>query len=462
MKAENKADEGAHERYQSIVSKLNSVAKFTDEWFRLKEDEISLRNALLYVDTSSDGSADGDLENTRALDEIECSKSNENAEFKDECICGGPEVLDCDVPIDKSSAEQGRSFLQEAISYKKNQMSTEKEMSQPFAAMTRECSGPEIIEDDDEPPRAVPLTFAKHGAYEVNKKLNRDNPPSRFMTAPEVFVYGVGAPVPESFTQQRSSIVKVMSLLPGTRDHKKVTPVNTVGVFDEIQRSNHYSSTHSSGYDRGPMKSRNSSEKGLAVACPVTDEEQPVYVASHYEPSVGISTYKSTKCYIYTALALLLIGAAIAIGVACVATDRFGIPEAKERDREARILQVIQDNVLERNATFGNMSESDPRYVALDWIHHNDGLKLTYTSSNLLQRYIIAVLAFSFELNSWECGMVGDIDSCNMNMTDDYDDYLPWLTPTDECMWFGVECDDRGFVVGLDLSEFRLLRHSSH
>lgn len=455
MKVENKADEGAHERYRSIVSKLNSVTKFSDEWFRLKEDEISLRNVLLYVDTSSDGSVDGGLDDTRALDEIECYKSNENAEFKDECSCGGPEVLDCDVPIDKSSAEQDQS-------YKKNHMSTEKEVNQPFTVMNRECSGPDIIEDHDEPPRAVPSTVAKHEAYERDKKVKRNNPPSRFMTAPEVFVYGVGAPVPDSFTQQRSGIVKVMSLLPGTRDHKKVTPVHIVDVFDEIQPSNHYSSTHSSGYDRGSMKSRNSSDKGLAVACPVTDEEQPVYVASHYEPSVAISTYKSTKCYIYTALALLLKGAAIAIGVACVATDRFGTPEAKERDREARILKVIEDNVLERNGTFGDMSESDPRYVALDWIHHNDGLKLTYTSSNLLKRYILTVLAFSFELNSWECGTVGDIDSCNINMTDDYDDYLPWLTPTDECMWFGVECDDRGFVVGLDLCEFPSLLQSSH
>jgi hypothetical protein len=120
--------------------------------------------------------------------------------------------------------------------------------------------------------------------------------------------------------------------------------------------------------------------------------------------------------------------------------------------REARIRQMIEDNVLERNATFNEMKAIDPRYLALDWIVNEDRLQLTVNDSNLMQRYIMAVLAFSFDLISWECGMVKDLDSCNI--TDDYGDYALWLSRADECAWYGVECEC-GVVTGLDLCKRR-------
>jgi hypothetical protein len=49
--------------------------------------------------------------------------------------------------------------------------------------------------------------------------------------------------------------------------------------------------------------------------------------------------------------------------------------------------------------------------------------------------------------------MVKDLDSCNI--TDDYDDYALWLSRTDECAWYGVECDNSGVVTGLDLCKWR-------
>jgi hypothetical protein len=40
---------------------------------------------------------------------------------------------------------------------------------------------------------------------------------------------------------------------------------------------------------------------------------------------------------------------------------------------------------------------------------------------SVLQRYTLALLAFSFDIYTWECGMVKGLESCNMTV--DNDDY---------------------------------------
>jgi hypothetical protein len=90
----------------------------------------------------------------------------------------------------------------------------------------------------------------------------------------------------------------------------------------------------------------------------------------------------------------------------------------------------IQMNVLERNATFdGN------RGLALDWIMYTDELQLDVSSSNLHQRYILALLSFEFGIPGW------------------------WLPEsTSECEWYGVGCSINGTVLKLELGKcmFRL------
>jgi hypothetical protein len=109
---------------------------------------------------------------------------------------------------------------------------------------------------------------------------------------------------------------------------------------------------------------------------------------------------------------------------------------------------MIEDNVLERNVTFAGMKDTDPRYLALDWIVNFDRQHLFVGDPNLVQRYILALLAFSLDLNSWECGVIDDPDNCNVTV--DYRDYELWMSSADECFWYGVECKD-GFVQELDL-----------
>jgi hypothetical protein len=321
---------------------------------------------------------------------------------------------------------------------------------------------PEVVQERDV--SSLPPDFAD----DITEKTKNDM--ARPAAGPEVLGCDIEAPAPDVSMQTNANVGFLSKLMQSSRmnnDLQKVAPGETGPVVEKTRdshSSSHYSSTIDN--DRFIVKSHHSSgkelslsEKGLAVACPVTDDEKPVCVASEYDPSAKTSFYKSTTCHILTALALLLTGAAVAVGVV------FGTRKEIEENvivqsptmmpithREARIRQMIEDNVLERNATFIDMKEADSRYLALDWIVNEDRLQLTVTDPNLLQRYILAVLAFSFDLISWECGMVKDLDSCNI--TDNYGDYSLWLSRTDECAWYGVECDNSGVVTGLDLCKF--------
>ncbi|KAL3803669.1 hypothetical protein HJC23_003723 [Cyclotella cryptica] len=73
----------------------------------------------------------------------------------------------------------------------------------------------------------------------------------------------------------------------------------------------------------------------------------------------------------------------------------------------------VEKSVLERNATFGEMESSNARVLALDWITDKDQMKLVPSSSNFVQRYVLALLAFEFASQKW-------------------------LSTLDECKWFGV------------------------
>lgn len=108
------------------------------------------------------------------------------------------------------------------------------------------------------------------------------------------------------------------------------------------------------------------------------------------------------------------------------------------------------------------LREADPRYLALEWILHDDVVQLTVNDANLMQRFILALLAFSFDLFSWDCGFVYGLGSC-LDWKWDFKetnsgsyDYALWLSGTDECLRYGVSCFD-GVVTGLDLREFKCL-----
>lgn len=204
-------------------------------------------------------------------------------------------------------------------------------------------------------------------------------------------------------------------------------------------------------------------EAGLAVASPVEESEQnrPIYEAAEYKPSVrNQSLYASKKCRIFTALLLLVSLLVVVASVVYTSKKKNSIvaqPIESPKVGQATdnkllgLKEIIESQVLQRDAKFDTMKDSDPRHLALNWIL-DGGLE---DNTRLFQRYILALIAFSFDFLSWDCGVVFDLESCND--TDVDDDYSLWLTRTDECLWYGVSCAD-GAVQGLDLCEYLCYR----
>lgn len=209
---------------------------------------------------------------------------------------------------------------------------------------------------------------------------------------------------------------------------------------------------------------------GLAVASPV--DEPDLYEAFEYDPFAKTPISHNRKYLCLEAFALLVIGAAVSLSVVFgtkEATTRSGINSpvpssppsfSPTSGRElSGITEEVEKNVLRRGATFQDMTASDPRFLALEWILYDDEQQLEAFDFNLHQRYILALLAFSLDSIAWKnCGDSEMADNetglCNMiSVKDDYDEEkAPWLSGFDECDWFGVTCID-GFVWQLKLGE---------
>eukprot|EP00804_Cyclotella_cryptica_P001422 CCRYP_003667-RA/>CCRYP_003667-RA protein AED:0.04 eAED:0.04 QI:712/0.66/0.75/1/1/1/4/361/461 len=209
-------------------------------------------------------------------------------------------------------------------------------------------------------------------------------------------------------------------------------------------------------------------EEGLVVACPVREGENnvPIYAATKFDPTSNASFYKSRPCRLYTSISLIVVSMIVAVGVVFAAKKR-AVQDDTFLNEQALsatikptsyrvslgIQEMIEENVLERNKRFQHMKATDPEYLALNWILHDDKMQLSVGDDTLLQRYILAVLAFSFDLYSWNCGMVDDLDSCNQT---EVEEYAVWLSQTNECSWYGVVCLN-GIVTSISLPSNNLI-----
>lgn len=139
---------------------------------------------------------------------------------------------------------------------------------------------------------------------------------------------------------------------------------------------------------------------------------------------------------------------------------------AREDGNIAAIRTLIESKVLQRGASFDGMADSDPRYLALDWILHKDGRQLTADDTNLFQRYILALIAFSLDSLAWfSCGdhrNFGDVteeyvnEDCEVtnSATGQIEGHKVWLSSSKECDWFGVICSSDEVVRGVELSKY--------
>jgi len=87
------------------------------------------------------------------------------------------------------------------------------------------------------------------------------------------------------------------------------------------------------------------------------------------------------------------------------------------------------------------VNTASPQYKAISWIAKEKYVEPTGPFT--VQRYILALLYFSTNGDSWtKCGAMSP--TCS-------DNRAPFLSKGDECSWHGVYCNDKGFIIGLEL-----------
>eukprot|EP00804_Cyclotella_cryptica_P018933 CCRYP_006451-RB/>CCRYP_006451-RB protein AED:0.28 eAED:0.28 QI:443/0.6/0.5/1/0.4/0.33/6/982/839 len=485
-------------RHQIILQQLNDVTKFSDEWFRLKAEEAELRCYLASdesrvveegVFSTINNDDDGDKTGGKNLimtdhDRARSITGLETIEDVDQAPHPATFIEALTRPGHLSAPSTSKTSLSEKK--KEDQKILHKSGNRPRPSREKSLFDNQILSDEPplpslyDPSAIGHITDCKDSSgnrYDYDRKVN----------CPEISDEGRAAPFPISFcrgeeklglhqTSSKSSLSgkshTLKNVLSTETDMFEMYNNIDVQTQDGAQSMNSQQSDHSLIH-RDCDKSHQSnagrlsaSEGMLVVAYPKEEPriDEPIYEASEYDPSLNTSCYKSVRCRLYTTLSLLITGAIVAVGVVYGLkkdTDYDNAINYKPTqspktdlvtDRESLGLQdIIENHVLERHAKFSDMEDWDPRYLALEWILRHDKF---HDNTNLFQRYILALLAFSYDSDSWNCGGVYDVKSCNK--TEVFDDYSLWLSGTSECFWFGVSCDD-DVVKGLDLSSNNLI-----
>jgi hypothetical protein len=128
--------------------------------------------------------------------------------------------------------------------------------------------------------------------------------------------------------------------------------------------------------------------------------------------------------------------------------NKCGLTPSERRTKIERLLQDANINPYRKLAT----------NEAFDWLINTDGATLCPTDTNIIQRYVLAVLYYSTNGNAWtNCSAPSNLndessitqanDECNITTTNatvlfpnDIRGTDAWLTPSNECLWGGVSC----------------------
>lgn len=241
---------------------------------------------------------------------------------------------------------------------------------------------------------------------------------------------------------------------------------------------------------------------GLIVAMAVEtldNEDEYIYSAIEYDPDSKPPIHRNRRFRVYTCLSLLIVAVVVSVTVVYVTrgakTDVIktvikmeDIPtdpptESPTTNREASgIKEQIEAGILLRNITFTDTANDDPKYRALQWILHDDQLQLDSNDPTLYQRYVLALVAYSFDSLAWAvCGnhrsimeemeeevVITNTTNATAPIMVDYviedcevtsqttglvETKKVWLSSTGECDWYGVICSEDGVVRGLELSK---------
>lgn len=549
MLAANTATSGgesrASARYQAVLPLLNETPKITDEWFRLKEEEIQLRGhpdikksscTDLVIDSrevAEAGEVD-DLHVDQPNDDKKISSSDfdrflmENdikhlsrGQFPDEerisqhaTQIGADDpkdynltVLTCDLPVPPCAW----STMNESDSLDPNKSKDETEIMRHLESTQSDVphnrdfvdnlQPPRLnaginaaictlaIEDDESPP--VPLRLRSH--TQQDKQYLKEK--AGFATPQSTHDMNPCLPLTYSIHFADAAVIKISSQIDSEASiqskqlthsidetlaapaveldyPKKDKAILKQAVAQESRTQTeveiNYDLHDATHFHQEPSHLSLATSNGLSQPDPselVQEEEENenvilipeaflveanapgeaarIEVAELIEPDQSIISLK--KRYAFMVI-VLIAASAIAVGIALNFRkgDRVSSDIAKATStflpssRPIFVMPSLQPSLSRRyeiektfrqqNITFDEMDTTDDRLLALNWIIDKDPLKLNASSSNLVQRFILALLANAFS-------------------------NLDWLSDSNECQWFGVECDNYGYIIGLNLSE---------
>jgi len=202
------------------------------------------------------------------------------------------------------------------------------------------------------------------------------------------------------------------------------------------------------------------SNEDLAVAVPVNEEREDVFIPSavEFDPDAKpqLRSSKRFRRYIFLAIFVMV---AIIIGVAV------GIPMTRKSvlgeqtptaapttTREGLGIRATVQNVVGEEAL---TNENSPYAKALEWITNEDLMMLSPTAPNFVQRYLMAYFYFATTVDGpWRsCNPPnyeeGEGSHCYFQMIVSVspEAFEPvnstrWLSNTDECTWAGTDCDN--------------------
>jgi len=190
-------------------------------------------------------------------------------------------------------------------------------------------------------------------------------------------------------------------------------------------------------------------EGGLAVALPVAEEEDPyIQSAVEYDPDAKPPIYRRRRFRLYAflgffALVAVAVGAVIGI-VLSGNSSSSDDAEAEEDPVRVRIERLVGAEALD--------DPGSPYEQAYLWMKYNDTLGVEPNDPNFVQRFALVSFYYATTVDEpWNtCNPPEDDEEDNciyrhlVGLPSSYQDFpwIRWLTPTKECEWAGIYCDD--------------------
>lgn len=216
----------------------------------------------------------------------------------------------------------------------------------------------------------------------------------------------------------------------------------------------------------------------LAVAIAITEEEDDDIIPSaiEYDPDAKPPLIRNRRFRLYSLVACMLMVVVVGAVAGLMAHQKKEQDEPQSIATESPGLETSETGAPTRVGANGIieqlelivgsevlMDPSSPYSRAKDWIIFEDPLQLVALDSNLVQRYVLAVVYFKLHEE-------GDWVSCNAPSEEEPDDFclyqklvnifpfeyrsIPWyrwLSGNHECNWAGLECDEFEQLRGIEL-----------